>query len=339
MAEILKELCLLSGVSGREQDVRDYITDHIKNHVDDINIDSLGNVIAYKKGVKGKKTIMLSSHMDEVGLILSNITDNGFIKFKAVGDIDSRNIVSKCVKINKTVDGVLGMKAIHLQKRDERENTVAIKDLYIDIGAKSKEKALKRVNLGDYISFESEYLKAGQKISVKALDTRVGCYVLLDMVKDSYEDNIYFVFTAQKQVGMRGASVAGYGLELDAALVLDAFESADMYGTKENEVTAKLGEGVCVDFMDKFAIPDKTLTDKLYNAIVDAKIPVQKKRSSVGMSDAGTIIRCADGVKTACIGIPVRYMNTPQSMADMRDIKAMRDTAVLFAHGLEDIII
>ncbi len=338
MAEILKELCLLPGVSGNETSVRNYIIESIKPYADSISVDNMGNIIAYKKGAAGKRTLMLTAHMDEVGFIVSGVTDSGYIKFKAVGDIDTRNIVSKCVRINNFTAGVIGMKAIHLQKKDEREKTVDIRDLYIDIGEKSKKKAIKRVSLGDYVTFETQYLKAGQKISVKALDSRVGCYVLLDMIKDSYKDDMYFVFTAQKEVGMRGASVASYGLSPDAVLVLDGFESADMYGAKENEVIMRLGGGVCVDFMDRFAIPDKRLTDNLCRAVSDAKIPVQKRRSSTGMSDAGEIITCAGGVLTACIGVPVRYAHTPQCMVHLQDIKAMKNAAMLFAHELEDIL-
>ena len=244
MVEALIELSNLNGVSGHENDVREYIKSCISPLADSVRTDNLGSVIAFKKGKTGEKTVLISAHMDEVGFIISSVTDTGFLKFKPVGNIDTRNVVSKCVKVGNDVDGVLGMKAIHLQQKEEREKVVGFKDLYIDIGAKNKADALKRVKLGDCVSFSSKASRLGKNICGKALDGRSGCACLIELMKKEYDNDVYFVFTAQREVGMRGAMTAAHGINADRALVIEGIESADMYGVKDKEIAAKLGGGV-----------------------------------------------------------------------------------------------
>ena len=338
MVELLAKLSNLNGVSGCENDVRNFILSQIKPYADDIRVDNMGNIIALKKGKSGKRNILLSAHMDEVGFIVSKISDDGFIKFKNVGDVEIRNIVSKCVKINNTIDGILGMKAIHLQKKEERETVVKTKDLYIDIGAKDKDEAKKRVSLGDYVSFSTKAFFAGDKIIGKALSSRCGCVCLMDAMKYEYEDNIYFTFTAQREVGMRGASVVAYGLDIDMALVIDAVESGDMYGVDKNNKTADTGFGVCVDFMDKYSILNNTLSNKIFYEFKSANIDVQKKHSSISLTDAGAIQRSCNGVLTACILIPVRYYHTPAEMVSKKDIFAMKSAVDLFIKKAGELI-
>ena len=157
MAVLLKELTNLSGVSGNEDAVRDFIISQISPYADEIKVDSIGNLIALKRGNSSKR-IMLSAHTDEVGFIISEITEKGFLHFKTVGGIDTRTILAKRIKIGKNgVLGVIGMKAVHLQKKSERDSTPEIRELFIDIGAKDKESAEKLVKIGDYATFETEY--------------------------------------------------------------------------------------------------------------------------------------------------------------------------------------
>lgn len=338
MADLLEKLCKLNGVSGNENKVREYILDKITPHTDNIRIDNMDNIIAFKRGKNSKRTLFVCAHMDEVGMILSQITDEGFLKFKSVGDIDSRNIVSKCVKVDNEVDGILGMKAIHLQKREERDNTVDVKDLYIDIGAKDKDDAKKRVSLGDYISFSDTFYKTDTKIFSKALDSRIACACLIELLENEYENDIYFAFTTQSKVGMRGASVAAYGLDIDAALVIDGFDSMDVYDAKPFEVSSELGKGVCVDFMDKNAILRTDITDRLISTLQSNGIKCQKNRNTKTLTDAGAISRTADGIETVCIGVPVRYLNTPVTVADISDMDALKKAVKIFLNKSEEII-
>ncbi len=336
MVEAVIELSNLNGVSGNENAVREYILERISPLADVIRVDNFGSIIAFKKGKRSDKTVILSAHMDEVGFIVSKITDTGFVKFKSVGEFDTRNIVSKCVKIGSAgVDGVIGMKAVHLQKKDEREKTVEIKDLYIDIGAKNRSDAQKRVKPGDYISFPPSAARLGRYIRGKALDSRAGCACLLKLMEQQYDNDVYFIFTAQREIGMRGAAAAMYGINAGRALVIEGIESADMYGVKDKDITAKIGGGVCVDFMDKFAMPDARMTKRFYELLKNAGISVQEKHNAIGLTDAGGIQRACEGIVTACIAVPVRYSHTQSCVIAGSDLEAAVNAARIFAGKAE----
>lgn len=208
MVELLKKLSQANGVSGDETTVRDIIIDEIKNHVDDINIDSMGNIIALKRGDDSSKTIAVTANMDEPGFIVSDITDSGYIKFKAVGEIDPRKIISKKVVIGKDkVKGVIGMKAIHLQTKSERENVVKASKLFIDIGAVSKKEAKKCVSLGDYITFDTSFTEIEDRFKGKALDRSSVCTALINALKSKHQYDLCACFLAQHEVGARGADI------------------------------------------------------------------------------------------------------------------------------------
>lgn len=335
MVELLEELSNLSGVSGNEGTVRDFIISRITPYADEISVDGIGSVIAFKKGNNSGRTLLLSAHMDEVGFIISGITEDGFLKFKSVGKCDTRNIISKCVKINDSVDGIIGMKAIHLQKKDERESTVAVKDLFIDIGAKSKKAAQKRVKLGDYVSFTTKAFRLGNNICGKAIDGRAGCACLIELMKHEYDDDIYFVFTAQREVGMRGAFASVYDIKADAALVIEGTETADMYGVKDSEKSAELGKGVCISLVDEKAILNPQLTEKLKAALEKAKVDVQIKRRTDNLSDTGAVQQVMGGRITVSVALPVRYAHTPCVMTAETDINALLKVANVFIGKVE----
>ncbi len=338
MVETVIALSNLNGVSGGEDDVRAYILKHAKKFADTVRVDNIGSVIAFKKGTSGEKTVMLSAHIDEAGFIISGVTDSGFLKFKTVGSIDARSIISKCVSIyGRGENGIIGMKAVHLQKKDERERAVEAKELYIDIGAKNKSDALKRVKIGDYVSFLPNAEKAGGYIRGKALGGRAGCACLMRLMEKKFENDVYFLFTAQREVGMRGAACAAHGINADRALVIDYTESADMYGVKEKDAVAHLGGGVCVDFMDKNAIPDVRMTQRFYEFLKNAGINVQKKQSASGLTDAGGIQQSGHAKTAVCLTIPVRYAHTQACMISEEDIKAAAFAAEIFTGRAGDV--
>ena len=183
---LLKKLTEASGVSGNEKEVRDIILNEIKGYVDDINVDRLGNIIAFKKGNNSSKKLMVTAHMDEVGLMVTDIDNMGLLKFTTVGGIDKRILVSKPVLVGKDkILGVIGAKPIHLQKREEWQKALEIEQLYIDIGVNSKAEAEKLVSIGDYAMFDSQYIEfGGNLVKAKALDNRVGCSLLIELLKE-----------------------------------------------------------------------------------------------------------------------------------------------------------
>ena len=185
----IKEYTKINSVSGNENKIRNRILEDIKPYADKITVHSMGNIIAFKKGsIPNNKKIIISAHMDEVGFIISDITDDGFLKFKEVGGIDPRILLSQRLVIGeKEINGVIGIKAVHLVSPEERTRVVKANEMYIDIGASSKEEAEKYVTKGDYAAFDSEYAElGGDVIKAKALDDRIGCAIMAELIKEQY---------------------------------------------------------------------------------------------------------------------------------------------------------
>lgn len=323
----LKELTDLPGVSGDEGQVRAFIADKMQNLCDELVTDSIGNLICLKKGTdENPKRLMVCAHMDEVGLICSRITDDGFIKFKCVGGIDTRVLVSKKVRIGRRlISGVIGAKAIHLQEKEEREQVPKVTDLYIDIGAKDKAEAEKHVSVGDYCVFDSEFVEFGSGfIKAKALDDRLGCACLMSLAEERFAFDLYLVFTVQEEVGLRGARVAAERIRPDAAIVLEGTTCSDVYGTDEKDYSTISGGGAALSILDRGTYYDKELTNALYATAKQHEIPVQFKQTASGGNDAGAIHTAAGGVKTAAISVPARYIHSSTSVVNKSDYEALK---------------
>lgn len=323
----LKELTGLPGVSGDEGQVRAFIADKMQNLCDELVTDSIGNLICLKKGTdENPKRLMVCAHMDEVGLICSRITDDGFIKFKCVGGIDTRVLVSKKVRIGRRlISGVIGAKAIHLQEKEEREQVPKVTDLYIDIGARDKAEAEKHVSVGDYCVFDSEFVEFGSGfIKAKALDDRLGCACLMSLAEERFAFDLYLVFTVQEEVGLRGARVAAERIRPDAAIVLEGTTCSDVYGTDEKDYSTISGGGAALSILDRGTYYDKELTNALYATAKQHEIPVQFKQTASGGNDAGAIHTAAGGVKTAAISVPARYIHSPSSVVNKSDYEALK---------------
>ena len=228
MKKTLEKLCKVNGVSGNEHEVRETIISLLPSDCNYI-VDVLGNLIVTKQGSKpSKNKIMLSAHMDEVGMIVTSIKDDGSLKFLRVGGIDPEVIIGRQVQLEK-ISGVVGSKPIHLQDSEEKKKQISIDDLFIDIGAKNEDEAKKLVNLGDVISFKSDFVFFGDgKIKAKAIDDRFGCAVLLELLNSDLEYDFTCAFVVQEEVGLRGAKVASYTINPDIAIVFEATTAADI---------------------------------------------------------------------------------------------------------------
>lgn len=318
---LVKELTSLNAPSGFEDAVRDFIRE--RAICDEIFTDSMGNLICHKKG-SGKK-VMVAAHMDEVGFIITNITDEGFLRFESLGGIMTAVLNSKKVLIgNDKIPGIISTKAIHLQKEDEANSPVKIKDLYIDIGAKDKESAEKIVSLGDYAVFDGEYTPFGDKlVKSKALDDRVGCAILLELMKEEYESDMYFCFTVQEEVGCRGARIVAERIKPDIALVIEGTTCSDVYGSKKHNQVTNLGGGAVMTAVDGAAISDKGYYDFIMKTAEENGIKLQIKKTTMGGTDAGVIQRSGYGVKTAVLAVPCRYIHSPVSVMHKEDAESV----------------
>lgn len=316
----LKELTSLAGVSGDESEVRNAIINELRSMGVSYETDVLGNVIA-RKGTFGPK-VLVDAHMDEVGLMITFIERNGFLRFATVGGIDVRVLVSQRVLIGKNrVPGVLGAKAIHLQEPKERDQVIPRDQLFIDIGAKSKEEAEKRVKIGDYAIFDTEYEELSPGIvKAKALDDRVGCALLLDLLKEPWEKvQLVAVFAAQEEVGTRGARVASYGINPDMGIAIEGTVCADIPGTDEDFYATQIGKGAVLSIMDRTSIPNRAMLKELLRLARENSIPVQFREATSGGNDAGAIQMERSGCPVASVSVPCRYIHTPASIMSMAD--------------------
>lgn len=334
MAELLRDLSEIHAVSGNETAVRELILSEISSKADKVTVDTMGNIIALKKGKTRGKTIAVVANMDEIGLITSSFTEKGYIKFKLVGDIDPRKLVSKKVVTAGGVKGVIGMKAIHLQTRDERENVVKVKDLFIDIGAKDKEEAENAVKLGEYITFDTAFAEIGENVKGKALDRAGVCFALINVLDGEYPCDFYAIFTAQKEVGARGAQIAAHRVNADVILTVSSVETADMYDCKIGGT--KLGGGVCVSYMDARVIPDRQLTVKFINLSKNNDIKLQDKVTAPYRTDGGAM-QIMDTLILS-IQIPCRYSHSPVSIMNKGDITETEKLIKLYLNKIGEMI-
>lgn len=321
---MLKDLCLLNGTSGDEDLVREYIIEQIKDYCD-LEIDNLGSIIAFKKGNKTpNKKVMLAAHMDEVGFVVTYITDDGYLKFSPVGGVDARVVIDRVVKINN-IKGVIGSKAVHLLSSKEKNNAPTYDDLFIDIGAKNKEEALKYVSLGDYVYFESDYLEFGEGyVKSKALDDRIGCLLLIEIIKSDLEYDTYFCFNVQEEVGLRGSTCTSYEIQSDISVVLESTTAADLCEVSGDKRCCVLGEGPVVSFMDGRTVYDKELFKLSFDLAKENNIKIQTKTTIAGGNDAGAIQTSGKGSKVIAVSLPCRYIHSASSVVKLSDIDETR---------------
>lgn len=333
MIELLKDLCRLPGVSGDEDRVRDFIRAQAAPYASAIRTDALGNLIVFKKGRKTTRNkLLLAAHMDEVGVIVTRITDEGFLKFDFVGGVDRRVAIGKPVLIgDKQVPGVIGLKAIHLVSREEMKKVPKTDALYIDIGAKDRETAEKLVALGDYGSFIGEPEAFGQGfLKSKAIDDRVGCAIMLELLKEDLPLDVTFAFTAQEEVGTRGAFAAAFSVTPEVALVLETTTAANSPAVEKHRQVCAPGKGPVISYMDGGTIYDRGLFEDLRRLAEDNHIPWQTKEYIAGGNDARTIQRTKSGVRVAAMSAAVRYLHAPASVGSMADFENMLKLTRLF---------
>ena len=338
MLRTLKTLCLLNGVSGSEEEVREYIKARASRYTDDIRTDRMGNLIVVKHAKNSPDgrlpRLMLAAHMDEVGFMITQILDNGFLRFAPVGGIDPRIAFNRRVWVGeKRIPGVTGLKAVHQTPADKRGDIPDWTQMYIDIGAGDRAEAEKLVQIGDSVAFYSDFVRFGKSdgfVKAKAIDDRFGCAVMLRLLEKDLPMDVTFVFTVQEEVGTRGAFAAGWTVAPDIALILEGTTSADLAGVAGHKKVTRLGDGPVLGFMDAGTIYDRGLFEALRDLATENKLPWQIKGRIAGGTDASAIQKSRSGVRVASISAPVRSIHCPNSVAKISDIKAGLKLAELF---------
>lgn len=330
----LRDLSELPGVSGDEARVRDYIIQAIKPYVDEVWYDALGNVFARKGHNLAGPHVMLCAHMDEVGAIVTHIAADGTLHFDTVGGIDARVLPAVFVRIGADlVPGVIGTKPIHAKSNDERGKPINMDDLYIDIGAHSRAEAEALISLGDYVSFWTQYEQFHDHIAKgKAFDDRVGCHIIMELLKNPATTPITAAFTVQEEIGLRGAGVAAYTIQPDMALVVEGTTCADIPLSMPHGESTRLGEGPALTIADRSVIVHKDILDGLVRAGTIAQVPYQFKRTTFGGTDAGAIHISRSGIRTGVVSVPCRYIHTPAALLDLRDVQHTQKLIEVFLH-------
>lgn len=317
---MLKDLCLLNGASGNEGSVREYIISQINDKCD-YTIDPLGSIIATVG--KKEKSISVNAHMDEVGFIVTGITDDGYVQFDSIGSVEPKVCLDKNVVFENGTKGVIGDKAFHLLSKDEREVHPSFDKLLIDIGASSNDEAKSLISLGDYIYFESEYIEFGNDmIKSKALDSRIDCQILIDLISDGVEAT--YCFNTQDKVGHRGAKCTANQVNAKFSISVSCSPACDFDDVNVKDKICSLGKGAVISFMDSKTIYDKKLFNLANDIAKEKEIPVQVKKSIVGETDACSVQTSGNGVKVLSISVPARYINSASTVANKSDIEATK---------------
>lgn len=336
--ELLRELCGAHGISGREDAVREIILREAGPLADSVEVTPLGNVIAFKKGEKRPKTtLMLDAHMDEVGLTITDCTDAGLLKFAAVGGIDRRVLPGKTVWIEGGLPGVIGVKPIHLLEGDEKEKSVPLKDLCIDIGAGSREEAGKRVKPGDAVVFDSVFDLSHGMVKSKALDDRAGCALLIELMRDGLKYDTTFVFSVQEEVGLNGAKTAAFSVAPQAAIAVECTTAADVAGVERGRDVCRVGDGPVLSFMDRRTVYDRDYYKLAFEAAESAGINCQSKRAVAGGNDAGVIHSSRSGVRMASVSLPCRYLHSPVGIISQEDYEEAKKLLAVLAERIAEI--
>ena len=337
LSENLEKLSNACGVAGREEEVRNLMVKLMKPYADEINVDKLENVIAVKKGKKNAPKVMLAAHMDEVGLMVKTINKEGFLQFAKMGGIDDRILIAQKVTVNTTkgpLQGIIGSKPPHIQKEEERKKIVAYDELFIDIGAENKENAASMgVKVGDPVTFDIKYSKTGKETVIgKAFDDRVGCAAMIEILKllekTKTDCTIYAVGTVQKELGLRGAATAAFGVDPDVGIALDVTIAGDVPGVREFDTTVKMGKGPALTVSDSGLITHPKVLRLLLETAEEEKIAIQLETGLMGSTDAARISLTRQGVPSGTISIGTRYIHSPIGMLSLKDAEDSAKLAV-----------
>lgn len=319
--KLLEKLCNAMSVSGDEGEVRRIVLEEVKPHADEVKVDALGSVLVRRKST-GKKPlrVLLDAHMDEIGFMIVKDDGDGLYQFRPVGGIDERHLVGKQVIVGKDhTPGVIGAKPIHLTSSGERSHTVDVDSMRIDLGPDGKAKA------GDRAAFATKFRRVGPSILAKSIDNRIGVAILIELLKNApYDVELCLAFSVQEEIGLRGATVAGYFFDPDLAIAVDSTPARDLpdYDGRENYTyNTKLGLGPAIYPAHAPVISDPRLVNFLAKVAEKHKIPHQFRQPGGGGTDAGAIQQARSGVPVVSVSVPHRYTHSPISISRVDDWK------------------
>jgi endoglucanase len=320
---ILRELSEALGISGDEGKVRAIVRQAIQDHTDEFRIDAMGNVLATKRGTGASGLrVMVSAHMDEIGLMVVGHTSEGLLHVGSVGGVDARLLPGTVLQVGpQALPGIIGLRPVHLLSGlGDRTKAPKLDEILVDIGAKKKDEAEKLAPRGTLVGFKTAYRELGSVATGKAFDDRVGCAVLVSLLQsEPFAFDLHAAFTVQEEVGLRGATVAAHALQPDCAFALEGTVADDLPKEKEGSPTTEVGHGPAITVADRSFIADKRLVRHLIETAEALSIPYQIKQPGVGGTDSGAVFRSRGGVPAVTVSVPCRYIHSPASLMNLDD--------------------
>ena len=315
MKELIKKLTETYGPSGHEERIREVIRAEIEGLADEVQVDALGNLIALKRGKGGGKKVMLAAHMDEIGIIVTHVDEKGFLRFAPVGGVRPLTLLGGRAVF---ADGTVGTFGMEKREPEEAKKIPTFDKLFLDVGARDKESV--PVKVGDVACFQRPFVAQGDRLIAKALDDRIGCAVLIQVMRDLKETphDVYFVFSVQEEVGLRGATTSTYGIQPDLGISVDVTRTGDT--PEAHPMAVSLGAGPAIKVKDGRMLAHPAVKDLLVRTAEELGIPYQLEVLERGTTDAAAIQISREGVPAGCLSIPCRYVHTPSEMVDYNDV-------------------
>ncbi|RMG67288.1 MAG: M42 family peptidase [Bacteroidetes bacterium] len=334
--DLLRTLCLTPGPPGGEQPIREVVLREVNALADQVEVDNMGNVIAYKKGKRDLK-VMAAAHMDELGFVITHIDDDGFARFHTLGGFDPKTLTAQRVIVHgrQPLLGVMGSKPIHIMTPEERNKAPKLSDYFIDFGMPGEE-VRKHIAVGDQATRERDLVMVGDCVCTKSLDNRVSVYILVEALRRMQQPayDFYAVFTVQEEVGLRGATTAARKINPTFGFGLDTTIANDLPSAQEHEKVTRLGAGTAIKFMDSSVVSDPRMVRYMKEVAGRHGITWQPEILTGGGTDTGAIQRSGDGAIVGCVSIPTRHIHSVVEMCHQGDIDA---SVQLLAHCVEEL--
>lgn len=330
MKELLKQLCELDGVPGYEDEVREFIEKQAAPYADEMLVDAVGNLIVFKKGAKPRKRpLLVMAHMDEVGFLVRDITEDGMLKLAKAGGIDPRVLIGRRMRVGEQkLPGIISLKAIHLTTPEERKEAPGLDSLYIDIGCTSREEAEALVMRGEPAVFDSRFMEFGVDcVKAKAIDDRIGCAVMLELLKNDLPYDTYFAFVVGEEIGSRGATVAGRRIQPGCVMVIEGTTAADMPDVAPHKQSCRQRQGAVVSLMDGDTVYSREFREKMLKAADEKGVKWQYRKSANGGTDAGVGTTSGPAALAFGLSAPVRYIHCACNVAYLPDLEEVRKLA------------
>lgn len=338
---LLSEVCRTPGAPGFEGPIRKFIIEKITPLVDEVKIDNIGNVIAYKKG-KSDKSVAIAAHMDEISFVVTHIDEDGFVRFQPLGGFDPKTLTAQRVIIHgkKDIIGVMGSKPIHIMKPEERKKAPELQDYFIDTGMTKKE-VEKWVEPGNPVTRERELIEMGDCVNAKSLDNRISVFVLLEAIRELKDETLphdtYAIFTVQEEVGVRGALVAAHSVNPDFAIALDTTIAFDTPGAQAHEMVTRLGKGTAIKVLDGMTICDYRMVSFMKKIAEKHEIPWQPEILPAGGTDTAALQRSGkNGAIAGAISIPTRHIHQVIEMVHKKDVHHSIQLLIQCLKSMED---